>query len=819
MTTQPTTPSRPDTGSLPEDTPRPGLGGIAADVGARLITDPSGTLFVIGALGLLALGSIGLPLAWLGVYRAWLVIPLVLAATVALLAAWWRGGLDRVVRSERTSASVVVLGVVIVFVVLAAGASSQHLLADRDPGVYVVTARWMSGHGNLLFDTGFPSELIAGLTSDQGWWSQGLYPQADGTSYFQFSHLLPSVMAIGSWLGGDGVMLRVPAMLAGLALLGVYLLGRRFAGEWAGALAVIGLALHPATMHFAKDAYSEFLAMAFVAAGLALWMDAAESHDRRLLIGSGAMIGAVTMARIDGWMVVLGFIAGLAAVGLVGRWERRQARREFAWVLAGIAWTGAIGLLDQVLRSPVYLSDLGDRVVLLLIGTAVAATVLAAVLAPSDEIRERLAGWLSRGGAVAAGAAVVLLGVFAQFVRPHVTTSRGGPIGLIAALQAREGVAVDATRRYAEDSLVWFARIAGHPFVLLTVLAVAALTFAALRSRDVRQIPLVSVGLVAAAIYIWQPSITPDQLWALRRFLPVVLPFGFLALAWLAARAATLHRRAPVALLALSIPLALGAAQMVRTGAPLLGIRTQAGVLAATLEACDRLPDGAGVMMDDDVARTYLVAIRAYCDVPVLGDTSAEITEAVQRSGYRPVVISTEDSCVAGDDLGTVSTAYELPERTATRVPSGAETERLAIRITDIGGDGPDGSPFPAEAAAGLEVVVLAGAVDTTQVGEVASIGDPSSRLSIQFDESGRPLLVFSAPGQVVSLPISGSAPADGLEHRIGGYVTDDTLVTMCGGRVTASAPIDMARAPAGDPLLATTPDDSIRLSAVVSGG
>ena len=39
--------------------------------------------------------------------------------------------------------------------------------------------------------------------------------------------------------------------------------------------------------------------------------------------------------------------------------------------------------------------------------------------------------------------------------------------------------------------------------------------------------------LFGGLIYLWRPSITPDHIWVMRRFVPLVLP-AFLAMAGLA---------------------------------------------------------------------------------------------------------------------------------------------------------------------------------------------------------------------------------------------------------------------------------------------
>ena len=79
--------------------------------------------------------------------------------------------------------------------------------------------------------------------------------------------------------------------------------------------------------------------------------------------------------------------------------------------------------------------------------------------------------WLSRRQ-VAAGLGVATAAglLVAWLVRPSVMTTRGAPNALVSGLQQRQGLPVDPTRLYSEDSLRWFAWYLGP----ITVLAAAS---------------------------------------------------------------------------------------------------------------------------------------------------------------------------------------------------------------------------------------------------------------------------------------------------------------------------------------------------------
>jgi hypothetical protein len=65
------------------------------------------------------------------------------------------------------------------------------VLIDRDPGAYMVTGRWMATHHNLVLHARFGAFRRFGAI----WYdSPAIYP-GKGHLTFQFSHLLPALLA------------------------------------------------------------------------------------------------------------------------------------------------------------------------------------------------------------------------------------------------------------------------------------------------------------------------------------------------------------------------------------------------------------------------------------------------------------------------------------------------------------------------------------------------------------------------------------------------------------------------------------------------
>jgi hypothetical protein len=176
-------------------------------------------------------------------------------------------------------------------------------------------------------------------------------------------------------------------------------------------------------------------------------------------------------------------------------------------------------------------------------------------------------------------------------------------------------------------------------------------------------LPLMIFGWVVLTV-LWNPGITPDQPWASRRLVPVVLPAFILtavwASAWLKRRAADLGagRGAAVAVasccvLALLVPAAwtnfgIGLTKSGRPTAHGLAFkRTGTGQVTAIRSLCSQLGSGATVVIIDPLtADRFSQVIRGMCDTPTgrIDNPTAATVQAVvtgiERAGGRPVLLS-----------------------------------------------------------------------------------------------------------------------------------------------------------------------------------
>jgi hypothetical protein len=342
-----------------------------------------------------------------------------------------------------------------------------------------------------------------------------------------------------------------------------------------------------------------------------------------------------------------------------------------------------------------------------LIAGVTALVTLACVLAALWPSVRRRARSMLRGAArwylpEAAGVLVAGL-VLAFLIRPAVQTVHWQPgpatTGYMAALQRLLGLPVDPTRSYAEDSMYWVIWYIGIPALLLGTFGAALLTRRCVGGllrwqddpdRTVRAwaLPLALFGWGTVTV-LWAPHTVPDQPWASRVLVPLVLPgfvlCGLWVAAWLDHRAR--ERGAGMAAVALATAcfvVALGVPTAVTTlgfsfgtaksgsgsgsaGASASGSAggSAGGSTLITLSGLGVHQTGAGqsltvsrlcgtmssqmsvVIVDRPAADEFAQVIRGMCEVPTAVMTNAPVAqvqaveEAIRDKGREPVLLAT----------------------------------------------------------------------------------------------------------------------------------------------------------------------------------
>lgn len=424
------------------------------------------------------------------------------------------------------------------------------------------------------------------------------------------------------------------------------------------------------------------------------------SQEAMLAWLGGLSLGLTSLLSLTSLVILVPLIA-VSAVLLIAR---RLAGRAFCiGILIGVgygAWAGFWLAIPPGGPASAPLRALGLYAAGLLV-----LTVAVIALLRVSRIRRRVSGGLRRVPlrwlpTVAGFAVVAALGLAAA--RPYLQTVHGtlgrGAERYVGILQRLGGLRVDPTRLYSEDSLYWVIWYAGIATVLLGGFGAAIMVRRSLRGlltwHDAEGATLnwaapLAVIVGGSAAVLWQPFTVPDQPWASRRLVPVVVPGLILlatwAAAWLTRRArgrgagavtvAIVGAFCVGAMLLPSVSTAFGAGlthsgsrgALRPTAGGLAQHRVGADEAGAVRSLCASVGRSSTVLiLDPRVAAVFSQVVRGMCGVPVAslspGAGSSQVSaivSATARSGRHLVLLGSSSGQV-GAFGGTPSIVLNL---------------------------------------------------------------------------------------------------------------------------------------------------------------
>ncbi len=588
---------------------------------------------VVVAAATVSFGGFGLLMAVIGSYHALPVLLVGAVLTVGLsFLAWPSARLSAPPGRAVVAPALATIVVALAFAGWNGYHAGEHVAIGRDPGVYTVTAKWIAEHGNLEVKEGTDWTSKSSAVSVV---SPGTYQVGPDQIQYQFAHMMPVLMAEANSLGGDHLMFRVPALLGGLALCAVYAVGCRLVRRpWLVLVAVGALAVSLPQINVARETLSESSVELLVWAGMFLLLIAYERRHVGVGLLAGLALGGTVMCHIDApvYLIPLPILGALAWLSADPGPDRRGLARVMAAFVAGAIPVVVLGLYDLMNRAGTYYDDLHSSVHRLQLGFGASIVVAVALILLWPAIAPRVrstTSWLStRRGAIGTGLALIvavgLLGAWALRPDRHDhSTPPAAQQALVGGLQRAAGLPYEPTRTYAEQTVVWLSWYLGPVTVALGILGISVLLVRNVRKFTPEGTVVLSVAGIGTALYLWNPDIVPDQIWAMRRFVPVGIPLLVLLAAagiatigaWLRATGIGTREAGAVQMVAalgvLFFPFA--------TTYPVRDFQPQAGYLAAVEDTCRSLgPNAAVLTATNDVGMTEVVsALRAWCGYPV----------------------------------------------------------------------------------------------------------------------------------------------------------------------------------------------------------
>jgi hypothetical protein len=430
---------------------------------------------------------------------------------------------------------------------------SEYLVGGRDPGTYVATMAVIARTGGIIYVDpvvlSIPPEDV-GLfyrnpTSPDFTWGRFMgFPlerPETGRVFPEFFHLFPAFGAYLFQAMGVKGALATPCVFGILGTLGVFFAVRRILGPAPALLGTLLLATNVVQVWFARYPVSEPVSQFLMFLGLLAFSHWEERASVPFGILAGTALGLSLLVRIDSVLIVVPLVLYI----LVRRVHADLPWRKAVALLGPLALLALHAAFHAAFWSRKYILSIATRsywrqplAVWLVLGLLVAAAVVAA-----GRLGEGLVRWLeARDASLRKGviALVAGLALYAYFLRPLLSAWAGGDGNDKAAALANPAVlAALGFRLLAAHDAQAFLRLGW--FVTPLGLGLGVVGFA-LAIRDWRSRYLFPM-LTAASFslfYFYKIRVFSDYFFALRRFVPVVLPwllaFAALSLCWMAAK-------------------------------------------------------------------------------------------------------------------------------------------------------------------------------------------------------------------------------------------------------------------------------------------
>ena len=474
------------------------------------------SLAVMTAAGI-ALWSLPLLLsAELGVYHA---AGLGIAGWVISLA----GGIGYLMIRRRDAAEtrpafsswdrVLVAGLLLAAVIYL-GYPTESIFGGIDQGVYANTAVFLAreGHLEVPYPWRDPEEHFLGFLNIAGFYRthSGMNPQ--------FGHLLPCWLAQAYATFGDGGLFRFNGLLALVSLLCFHAVCLSAVPKPYAVSATLFLALNPSQIWLARITLSEILAQLFIWAGLLVMSQALKTRSAPAARWAGFFLGLATLVRIDCFLLgPLLFSAHFLFRVVAPRALKTASSLWPALYQTGVPTFAASVVIYMSFSREYFTGRLLPLVTMIGIASVVTLyPLLAATPSVQRSFRRCLA---SKALLITSGALVFAVAGYAYWLRPV-----GGVSGAFSWIVEQDPHSLLGNHR--RNSLINLARYLSPLVVWSAILGAWASLWTILRRGRVGIVTTLVVWAGFAILYLYDPIIHPAHFWAIRRFVPVVIP-GF----------------------------------------------------------------------------------------------------------------------------------------------------------------------------------------------------------------------------------------------------------------------------------------------------
>ena len=411
---------------------------------------------------------------------------------------------------------------------------SQYIVGGRDPGAYVASMALIGRTGKILYEDkavlAIPREDLAVFfpnseaTSFSRFMGFDLESPESGRVVPQFFHLFPAFGAYLFQAMGVKGALGAPPIFGVLGTLAVFFAVRRVLGDATALLGALLLSANVIQVWFARYPLSETMSQFLLFLGL---LATAHFEERRSLAFAGlagTAFGLSLLVRIDSVLIAV----PLAAYVLIRRAQRRLTIPELVALAGPFVLLALHATLHARLFASKYAQDILNRPYWkqpYWVWAALLALVVL-VIACASSIGDRLAPWLrdrKRTLRTALLVCVTLVALYTYFLRPWLSAWAGGDGNTTPALADPSLLRALGFKRLAAHDAQSLLRFAWFVSPLGVGLGLFGLLLAIRQFRS-RYLLLLLVAAAFGGFYFYKIRVWNDYYFALRRYIPVVLP-------------------------------------------------------------------------------------------------------------------------------------------------------------------------------------------------------------------------------------------------------------------------------------------------------
>lgn len=394
------------------------------------------------------------------------------------------------------------------------GFPTMYLWGGRDPGLYFIDAVHISQTGTMqyeadsyindqydeikdIIDLGYP-----------GLYSAYEYHLSDepGKVVAQFLPVFPACLAIGYDLAGMEGLIRVNAVIALLCLLVICFFVEKVFNRETARIVFLLLLVNPAQLWNARITQSELLCQFLFFMSMYSLVTGWESRDKRTAFLSGVLLGFSTLCRIDMYILGVGLLIFAIYMIICNSLEKGYVLNVTGMYIVG----GVLSLVyGYIFSYPYYYEHwkMGALSLVVLCNAALLGVIVVLLLIQKFGGFSRMSSRLFVDICNSRAAMLIFCGVlfvvflFAFLIRPELMSGD-----------------------FAHNAMVEFCYYTTPLAVCLAIIGIYFTFFGQGRERE-RELAFFLISGVSLVIYIWKPSITPDHMWACRRWVTVAIPF------------------------------------------------------------------------------------------------------------------------------------------------------------------------------------------------------------------------------------------------------------------------------------------------------